>query len=190
MEDHALHQRITKEIMYELIDEVTLSLCFEVHRSAKMGTIFLSETDPESERTHQIVDTVGKDVFGQAPVRKQFECLCPNCQRNMVASRFAPHLEKCMGMGRNSSRVASKRIANSRKSDGSDNEADNDDANDNDWSSGPVANNKKNKKSRRGLKNGEGRGESPSGSSKHSGGSRSGGTSKKARNKQDDDVTR
>ena len=58
-------QRITKEIMYELIDEVTLSLCFEVHRSAKLGTIFLSETDPESERNHQIVDTVGKDVFGQ-----------------------------------------------------------------------------------------------------------------------------
>ena len=108
----------------------------------------------------------------------------------MVASRFAPHLEKCMGMGRNSSRVASKRIANSRKSDGSDNEADNDDANDNDWTAGTVSSNKKNKKIRRGLKNGEGRGESPSGSSKHSGGSRSGGNSKKARSKQDEDVTR
>ena len=68
MEEHALTQRITKEIMYELIDEVTLSLCFEVHRSAKLGTIFLSETDPESERNHQIVDTVGKDVFGQVKV--------------------------------------------------------------------------------------------------------------------------
>jgi len=189
MEDHALTQRITKEIMYELIDEVTLSLCFEVHRSAKLGTIFLSETDPESERNHQIVDTVGKDVFGQAPVRKQFECPCPNCQRNMVASRFAPHLEKCMGMGRNSSRVASKRIANSRKSDGSDNEA-NDDSDDNDWTEKKVKN-KKNKTNRRGLKNGEGRGESPSGGpNKHSGGSRSGGSSKKARNKQDEDVAR
>ena len=29
--------------------------------------------------------------------------------------RFAPHLEKCMGMGRNSSRVASRRLANSNK---------------------------------------------------------------------------
>lgn len=68
MDDHALMQRITKEIMYELIDEVTLSLCFEVHRSAKLGTIFLSETDPESDRNHQIVDTVGKDVFGQVRI--------------------------------------------------------------------------------------------------------------------------
>ena len=29
--------------------------------------------------------------------------------------RFAPHLEKCMGMGRNSSRVASRRLAKDSK---------------------------------------------------------------------------
>lgn len=52
-------------------------------------------------------------MFGQVPLKKQYECICPNCQRNLAASRFAPHLEKCMGMGRNSSRIASKRIANS-----------------------------------------------------------------------------
>lgn len=45
--------------------------------------------------------------------KKPAECICPNCQRNMAASRFAPHLEKCMGMGRNSSRLASRRIATS-----------------------------------------------------------------------------
>lgn len=48
-------------------------------------------------------------MFGQVPMRKQYECICPNCQRNLAASRFAPHLEKCMGMGRNSSRIASRR---------------------------------------------------------------------------------
>ena len=31
-------------------------------------------------------------------------------------SRFAPHLEKCMGMGRNSSRVASRRLATKESS--------------------------------------------------------------------------
>ena len=40
---------------------------------------------------------------------------CPNCNRTLAASRFAPHLEKCMGMGRNSSRVASRWLANSNK---------------------------------------------------------------------------
>jgi len=53
-----------------------------------------------------IVDRPGVDVFGNPPAKKQLECICPHCQRNLAASRFAPHLEKCMGMGRNSSRIA------------------------------------------------------------------------------------
>merc|ERR1711944_99304 len=66
---------------------------------------------------------LGIDVFGQViqtmvgvpALEKQPECICPNCQRNLAASRFAPHLEKCMGMGRNSSRIASRRLATSGK---------------------------------------------------------------------------
>ncbi|XP_064597222.1 ataxin-7-like protein 3 [Liolophura sinensis] len=119
------------DIMNELIDEVSLGLCFEVHRSCKMGTLFLDETDPQSERQHAIVDKQGVDVFGHVPSKKQFECVCPNCQRNLAASRFAPHLEKCMGMGRNSSRIASRRIANVGKRDSDDS---GDDDNDSDWS--------------------------------------------------------
>jgi hypothetical protein len=42
----------------------------------------------------------------------KYECVCPSCERNVAAIRFAPHLEKCMGMGRHSSRVATRRIAN------------------------------------------------------------------------------
>lgn len=58
----------------------------------------------------------GLDVFGQPPVIKKFQdCICPSCNRGLAASRFAPHLEKCMGMGRNSSRIASRRIANNSK---------------------------------------------------------------------------
>lgn len=52
---------------------------------------------------------MGLDVFGHGPGKRAMECICPNCGRNMAASRFAPHLEKCMGMGRNSSRIASRR---------------------------------------------------------------------------------
>lgn len=79
-------------------------------------------------------------------MKKQLECVCPNCQRNLAAVRFAPHLEKCMGMGRNSSRVASRRIlaanngkdkdsskdkGGNDKAGGSYNEQDDDD--DDDW---------------------------------------------------------
>ncbi|ESO96567.1 hypothetical protein LOTGIDRAFT_115671 [Lottia gigantea] len=95
--------------MYELIDEVSLGLCFEIHRASKIGTLFLADTDPKSSKELEIVDKPGYDVFGQPPQKKQLECICPNCQRNLAAARFAPHLEKCMGMGRNSSRIASRR---------------------------------------------------------------------------------
>lgn len=56
-----------------------------------------------------LIDKPGLDVLGQAPTKKNYECVCPSCQRHLAASRFAPHLEKCMGMGRNSSRIASRR---------------------------------------------------------------------------------
>ena len=59
--------------------------------------------------TTDIVQEAGFDVFGQPPMKKPVECACPNCQRFMASNRFAPHLEKCMGMGRNSSRIASRR---------------------------------------------------------------------------------
>ncbi len=33
--------------MEELIDESTLGLCFEVHKSVKRGTFFIDESDQE-----------------------------------------------------------------------------------------------------------------------------------------------
>ncbi len=57
------------------------------------------------------MDVKGLDIFGNAPqtMKKNEECVCPNCSRLLGAQKFAPHLEKCMGMGRNSSRLASKK---------------------------------------------------------------------------------
>jgi hypothetical protein len=57
------------------------------------------------------VDKSGFDIYGQsikAAPSEVFECI--NCKRSVAASRFAPHLEKCMGQGRNSSRLANKRL--------------------------------------------------------------------------------
>lgn len=89
-----------------------------------------------------IVDRPGHDVFGESSsttAKKTYECVCPHCERPLVAQRFAPHLEKCMGMGRNSSRIASKRIANTGKAGpDSDLEDSNDKSSDNDWNEKPV----------------------------------------------------
>ncbi|NXE30696.1 AT7L3 protein, partial [Ardeotis kori] len=115
-----------------------LGLCFEVHRAVKCGYFFLDETDPDSMKDFEIVDQPGVDIFGQVYNQwKNKECVCPNCSRSIAASRFAPHLEKCLGMGRNSSRIANRRIASSNNMNKSESDQeDNDDINDNDWSYG------------------------------------------------------
>lgn len=41
------------------------------------------------------------DVFGSANTKKAVDCTCPNCDRPVASSRFAPHLEKCMGIKMN-----------------------------------------------------------------------------------------
>lgn len=78
-----------------------------------LPTIFTSmaiSCDKSCFQCPEIVDQPGLDVFGQVYNQwKNKECVCPNCNRSIAASRFAPHLEKCLGMGRNSSRIANRR---------------------------------------------------------------------------------
>ncbi|KAH7698242.1 SAGA complex, partial [Aphelenchoides avenae] len=50
------------------------------------------------------------DIFGNHEAKRAMECKCFECGRMIAATRFAPHLEKCIGMGRNSSRVARRRM--------------------------------------------------------------------------------
>lgn len=94
------------KLLDSLIDEVIFCECLQVHRAAKMGLIF---TEPGDEM-YKIKDGAGMDVFGQPLTKKkQLNCTCPQCGRNIAASRLAPHLEKCMGMGRLSARAASNK---------------------------------------------------------------------------------
>ncbi|NXW58679.1 AT7L3 protein, partial [Eurystomus gularis] len=129
------------------VDDACLGLCFEVHRAVKCGYFFLDDTDPDSMKDFEIVDQPGVDIFGQVYNQwKNKECVCPNCSRSIAASRFAPHLEKCLGMGRNSSRIANRRIASSNNMNKSESDQeDNDDINDNDWSYGSEKKAKKRK---------------------------------------------
>ncbi|KAI4896484.1 hypothetical protein NFI96_018650, partial [Prochilodus magdalenae] len=131
-------QGIAQEILADLVEDACLGLCFEVHRAVKQGYFFLDDTDQESTKDFEIVDQPGVDIFGQVYNQwKNKECVCPNCSRSIAASRFAPHLEKCLGMGRNSSRIANRRIASGNNTNKSESDQeDNDDVNDNDWSYG------------------------------------------------------
>ncbi|KAK8394875.1 hypothetical protein O3P69_005979 [Scylla paramamosain] len=108
-------EALAQFVAQELLDDAILNVVFEVHQSVKTGLLVLEMGSLEEDTKFLQVSAEGLDVFGQAPVKKQQECVCPSCSRNLAASRFAPHLEKCMGMGRNSSRIASRRIQNSTK---------------------------------------------------------------------------
>ncbi|XP_067930469.1 ataxin-7-like protein 3 [Watersipora subatra] len=134
-------------VLDDIIDNVIFGFSLEIHRMCKKGVLFLEETDKESIEKFRIVDVPGLDIFGQELKKSTLECVCPSCDRLMAASRFAPHLEKCMGMGRCSSRVASRRIANNiHKQEGSDNDSLAGDEHDNDWSSAALKRSKKLKK--------------------------------------------
>lgn len=53
----------------------------------------------------------GLDIFGNSPLDAPVEKFdCPQCLNQFPASRYAPHLEKCLGMGRVSSRAANRKI--------------------------------------------------------------------------------
>ncbi|XP_012285412.1 ataxin-7-like protein 3 [Orussus abietinus] len=139
----------TKEIYEDLLEEVLMGFVFDVHRTTKTGSSDVEEGIPDDE-SYAIVDSPGLDVFGQHPIKKSQECNCPNCDRGVAACRFATHLEKCMGMGRNSSRIASRRIANNSKDLSNFSGVISDDDDDVDWS---LTNDKrKRRKDRNGIK--------------------------------------
>ncbi len=121
----------------DIIDELSIGVCFEVHRSIKLNyfhldDLFRNQTtqhhavhQPASHLTFQTSSPCQSaklplctlpyyDVFG-LPLnqKKQIDCSCPSCGRLVAATRLAPHLEKCMGMGRSSSRLASRRLTQS-----------------------------------------------------------------------------
>ena len=134
--DHNFASRASEEIFNQMVDEIVLGMCFDIHKSVRTGCYSAIQLTAEESPPMSIAGHV--DVFGLAvttitglPSLKTVPQIeCPNCSRSLAASRFAPHLEKCMGMGRNSSRVASRRLANTNKDsyrDGGHEEEDDDD---------------------------------------------------------------
>ncbi|OAY74164.1 SAGA-associated factor 11 homolog isoform X2 [Ananas comosus] len=118
----------------DLLDCIIADVASECHRIARLGLDRnLEEEEEELRRSVQarVADQSsggeanGKnvvDIFGQthpAIASEIFECM--NCGRPIVAGRFAPHLEKCMGKGRKARAKAtrSSTIARNRHSRGS-----------------------------------------------------------------------
>ncbi|GMR48177.1 hypothetical protein PMAYCL1PPCAC_18372, partial [Pristionchus mayeri] len=99
-----------RELAEEMLDYVLdLSLLEEVfteHREASLMARFGAIHYPEPSTSTL-----------ESPVRKQYDVVCPECKRSIAAVRFAPHLDKCIGMGRNSSRVARQKMQQGNQED-------------------------------------------------------------------------
>ncbi|XP_065166993.1 SAGA-associated factor 11 homolog [Atheta coriaria] len=150
-------QRIMHKFLDNLIDELTLGIIFEVHRAA---TLIGLDPEPDQSTTH--IDPDSHDIFGN-DILVQDNCDCPKCDRVLAISRFASHLEQCMGFGRrkNPSRGTSHSIignnSNSNNSSNSnkstkDKEEDASDYGDDDfeWSSRQKTRKRKRNRSKKG----------------------------------------
>ncbi|CAJ0760840.1 24136_t:CDS:10 [Entrophospora sp. SA101] len=96
-------------ILCDLLDECTLDILLETHREAKLAASVCQLCNTECR---SFVSQPGLDIFGNNPQPNNspptFECV--SCRRTFPSKRYAPHLEKCMGLaGRSSSRVANLR---------------------------------------------------------------------------------
>ncbi|KAH8371555.1 hypothetical protein KR093_007974 [Drosophila rubida] len=96
-----------------LVDDAVAGIFIETHHLRKTNNLTALDgvCEENAESTYRICEMPNLDIFGISTAKKPMDCTCPNCDRLVAAARFAPHLEKCMGMGRNSSRIASRRLA-------------------------------------------------------------------------------
>lgn len=86
--------------MDHLLSDTVLKYHKDKALAASIG--LTSESDEMMPVSSSSKDSVGVEIPGNK--RNQIECECLCCHRMIAAARFAPHMEKCIGMGRNSSR--------------------------------------------------------------------------------------
>lgn len=80
-----------------LIEEITLEVVLESHRKLVSGKLCLSCPSPATD----LVARDGYDVLGlvrNSTANSAF-LVCSNCGQRVSSTRYAPHLEKCMGRG-------------------------------------------------------------------------------------------
>lgn len=147
MRDPSNLEIATNYLYNSLLDETILGVAYEMHYTLKTGLYEALEGIPEDSKPFSIVDMPDIDIFGASNAKIAMVCTCPKCFQGVSASRFAPHMEKCMGkctcdrieavsranigkyfiffvvvcsgMGRNSFRIASRRIASTRDNNNS-----------------------------------------------------------------------
>lgn len=89
-----------------IFEDVLVSTIFKLHRELAIGRLTgVVEEDDNNILPISLTNAeTHYDIFEYEATnsKRSVECKCFICQRNIAAVRFAPHLEKCIGIGRNS----------------------------------------------------------------------------------------
>ncbi|VDM21250.1 unnamed protein product [Hydatigera taeniaeformis] len=108
-------------IIDELIDSCVMEDVLHLHRAIKLGYSHLILTDAEDADGGES-DSALLHPSSRSDSVNRFSacCRCVKCHCKVAATRYASHLSNCMGLGRNSSRRANKRIAEQQRFEDSD----------------------------------------------------------------------
>ncbi|VDK22916.1 unnamed protein product [Taenia asiatica] len=108
-------------IIDELIDSCIMDDIFHLHRAIKLGYSHLILADAEDVDGGESDSTLLHSSSRTDSISRFSACCrCVKCHCKVAATRYASHLSNCMGLGRNSSRRANKRIAEQQRFEDSD----------------------------------------------------------------------
>ncbi|KAI9209849.1 uncharacterized protein BJ171DRAFT_8659 [Polychytrium aggregatum] len=95
-------EELAFHIFQELLDDSIRGVIFQCHREHKLANV---DCQICKTRCRCYVSQPGLDIYGNASNQVATEkCECPSCFTSFPPARFAPHLEKCLGLGRGSTR--------------------------------------------------------------------------------------
>ncbi|VDD81319.1 unnamed protein product [Mesocestoides corti] len=107
-------------IVDELIDACIMDDVLCLHRAIKLGYSHLILADCDDAEGGESDSAQLHSTRSETVNKFSACCRCVKCHCKVAATRYASHLSNCMGLGRNSSRRANKRIAEQQRLEDSD----------------------------------------------------------------------
>ncbi|KTW30654.1 hypothetical protein T552_00369 [Pneumocystis carinii B80] len=99
-------------LSFSILSDLLLDIIFEIALSTHKREVFSKRKCLRCNKfCHYYSINPGSDIFGkpyQTPITAPYYS-CTICGREIAAGRYVPHLEKCLGSGRLSNRLAQQK---------------------------------------------------------------------------------
>ncbi|KAF7637230.1 D-aminoacyl-tRNA deacylase, partial [Meloidogyne graminicola] len=102
-----------EQLVNSVLESVFVGEIFRIHRELTINKLigFKDFGDDEDDKTNEGKHNTRKSTSVSVPLlnHRSMQCRCFVCNRMIAATRFAPHLEKCIGIGRNTRQLCKVR---------------------------------------------------------------------------------